>query len=82
MEMEKKRVQKEPALMVPVEVLRDLVHDIRNPLVAALGFLALLEKVDSPPAARRYAAALRESIETINGILKDARKIYGGMGPG
>lgn len=64
---------------VPVEVLRDLVHDMRGPLVAATGFLRLLEGADSLPARDRYAAALRESIEAMNQILDDAREIYGGM---
>lgn len=64
---------------VPVEVLRDLVHDMRGPLVAATGFLRLLEGADSAPARGRYTAALKESIEAMNQILDDAREIYGGM---
>jgi len=64
---------------VPVEVLRDLVHDMRNPLVAAVGFLNLLERAGPGPAAERYTAALRESIETMRCILERARGLYGGM---
>ncbi|MBI5015754.1 MAG: hypothetical protein HZB55_09735 [Deltaproteobacteria bacterium] len=61
---------------LPVEVLRDLVHDLRNPLVAASGFLTLLERAGDGPSAARYRASLRESIETLKEVLERTRAVY------
>ncbi len=66
----------EHAEMVSIDVLRDLVHDLRTPLVAASGFLTLLERADGGPAADRYAASLRESIEALKEILERSRALY------
>jgi signal transduction histidine kinase len=63
---------------VPLETLRELVHDLRNPLVAAFGFLNLLERAEPGPAAERYTCAVRESLEALRDILDRARAIYGG----
>jgi signal transduction histidine kinase len=63
---------------VPVEVLQDLVQDLRNPLVAAAGFLTLLERAEDGPAAKRYAASLRESIETLKEVVDRTRAAYCG----
>ncbi|MBI5444834.1 MAG: hypothetical protein HY900_26930 [Deltaproteobacteria bacterium] len=63
---------------VPVETLRELVHDLRNPLVAAFGFLNLLERAEPGPTAERYSSAVRESLEALRDILDRARGIYGG----
>lgn len=61
---------------VPIEVLRDLVHDLRNPLVAASGFLTLLERAGDRPSAERYVSSLRESIEDIKEVLDRTRVLY------
>lgn len=69
--------QLDPWGTVPVEVLQDLVQDLRNPLVAAVGFLTLLERAEGGgPSARRYAASLRESIETLREVVDRTRAAY------
>lgn len=62
-----------------MEVLQDLVQDLRNPLVAAAGFLTLLERAEDGTAAKRYAASLRESIETLKEVVDRTRAAYCGM---
>jgi signal transduction histidine kinase len=65
-----------------MEMFRELVHDLRNPLVAAFGFLNLLERAQTGAAAERYSAALRESMDAMKDILERARTVYGGGEPG
>jgi len=61
---------------ISIDVLRDLVHDLRSPLVAASGFLTLLEKAGDGPAAQRYAGSLRESIESLREVLDRTHVLY------
>lgn len=63
---------------IPLETFRELIHDLRNPLVAAFGFLNLLERAQPGPTAERYTAAVRESMEALKDILDRARSLYGG----
>jgi signal transduction histidine kinase len=74
--MDRKDEDGQQGNMVSVEVVRDLVHDLRNPLVAASGFLTLLERAGDGPAAERYTASLRESIETLKEVLDRTRERY------
>lgn len=67
---------REPPDTVPIEVVRDLVHDLKNPLVAAAGFLTLLERSRDDEAAVRYAASLREAIEALRAVLERTRILY------
>lgn len=66
---------------VPVEVVRDLLHDLGSPLVAAQGFLALLERAPSNECAQRYRDALRESIEAMRERIDRARESFGKTSP-
>jgi signal transduction histidine kinase len=61
---------------VPVSAIRELLHDLGGPLVAAQGFLSLLERAPPGPSAQRYAAALRESIESMKKLLERTRAAY------
>lgn len=66
---------------VPVEVVREMLHDLGSPLVAALGFLGLLERAPTEESARRYREALREAIETMRDQLERARVVCGKTAP-
>lgn len=51
--------------------LANMSHEIRTPLNGMLGFSSLLEKNLPDGENRRHARWLRESTETLNGILSD-----------
>lgn len=60
----------------PLAVVRELLHDLGGPLVAAQGFLSLLERAPSGQSAQRYAASLRESLETMKALLDRTKAAY------
>ena len=58
---------------MPVEVVREFLHDLGGPLVAVQGFLSLIERTPPGPTTTRYMEALRESVENMRLVLERAR---------
>lgn len=62
-----------PQLTVPLSEVRELLHDLGGPLVAAQGFLSLLDRDLSAPSAPRYAAGVKEALENMRELIERMR---------
>ena len=49
----------------------NISHDLRTPLTAICGYLDLLEQEEQSPAARRYAAVIRERSEAMKQLTEE-----------
>jgi signal transduction histidine kinase len=74
--MQRQQDSQKAAPDVPVEVVRELLHDLGGPLVAAQGFLSLLERTPTGESARRYAASLHESLDHMKALLDHTKATY------
>ena len=74
--MTSNRAKSSSQTTVPVDVVRDLLHDLGGPLIAAQGFLSLLERAPAGPSAPRYAQALRESIASMHELIEKTKEVY------
>jgi signal transduction histidine kinase len=52
------------------ELALGIAHEIKNPLNGAMGFASLLERAPDGAAAARYAAAVREGLGQVDGIVR------------
>jgi len=52
------------------ELALGVAHEIKNPLNGAMGFASLLERAPDGASAARYAAAVREGLGQVDGIVR------------
>ena len=66
------RAAAEAAAVAKSEFLANMSHEIRTPLTGVVGFAGLLEAMeDIPDTARRYAARIATSAETLLAVVND-----------
>lgn len=71
----KNKLQRIDSLSVASHLAAGVVHEVRNPLTAAKGFLQMISQKSSEIKIRNYAEIVLEELEQINKIITDFLKL-------